>query len=259
LDEAFSRYVPEAAAAQRPLTLRQLLTHTSGLPFTFPNGIVTDEAVLKWPALADACLRVLPDTPPGTRVAYSNVGYGLLAVAVERVTNQPFADMLTELVFRPLGIEAYLDHEPPRPTAAVTAPTDTHVGTPLGKWNTPFWRSRGVPWGNMVTTQAGMLTLVNAFRGVPTGFLQPETVGEATRNQTAELGGGLIGWMESPRCPWGLAQSCVVKKHPITSHQKLARTRLAMQGSRVAWCGWIRRWMSHGQSMAHALRTAIGI
>jgi len=204
LDETFSRYVPEAIAAQRSLTLRQLLSHTSGLPVHYPEDAARDDATFNWQARAEACLQVVPDMPPGTRVAYSNVGYGLLAIAVEHVTNQPYRDTIDELVFRPLGMEAYFGRAPGRPTVAIADPYDAHVGTPLEFWNTPFFHSLGEPWAGLVTTQAGMLTLINAFRGVPSGFLTPEIVAEATRNQTGELGGGVIGWLEWPRCPWGL-------------------------------------------------------
>jgi CubicO group peptidase (beta-lactamase class C family) len=160
---------------------------------TFPDGAVTYDAALNWQAFAAACLQVVPETPPGMRVAYSNVGYGLLAIVVERVTSQAFAEALAERVVRPLGLEAYFGHEPPRPIAAIADPYDTHVGTPLERWNTPFFCALAETWGGLVTTQAEMLTLANTFRGLPAGFLTPEIAQESTRNQTGDLGGGAIG------------------------------------------------------------------
>src|ERR1051326_4078617 len=202
IDDPLGRHVPEAAASGA--TLRALLTHTAELPPDLPDGAGPYDRSLTWSALAAACVDVAPGPNAGRSVEYSNVGAGLLAVAVERRTGRPFPDALRELVLEPLDLEATLGAEPPRPTAAIGGLTGEHAGTELESFNTPFWRSLALPWGGLVATAADAVALVRAFAGHPVGFLREATRAEAVRNQTGELGGGMFppyGWQPGP---WGL-------------------------------------------------------
>jgi CubicO group peptidase (beta-lactamase class C family) len=203
-DDELGRHLPDAAAAAPGVTLRALLSHTAGLVAEFPAGEVPYQLGTNWPALAAACLRIVPERTPGTAFEYGNVSYGLLGVVVERHAGRPLPEALTDLVFTPLGIEAYLGVEPPRTPAAVSGLQGDHVGTPLEPFNSPFWRSLGMAWGGVVTTPAGALGLVRAFAGEPAGYLRPETVAEGTRDQT----GGRPGVPGTPygfmAPPWGL-------------------------------------------------------
>jgi hypothetical protein len=70
------------------------------------------------------------------------------------------------------------------------------------------------PSDSMLATADGTLRLVRAFQGWPTGFLRAETVAEATRNQVGDLGGGIIGFLEWPQCPWGLGPELYGAKTP---------------------------------------------
>ena len=58
-----------------------------------------------------------------------------------------------------------------------------------------------MPFGGLITDLDGALTLIKAFQGQPEGYLQKETIAEATRNQTGTLPGSLFNW---PRSEWGL-------------------------------------------------------
>jgi beta-lactamase class C len=203
-DDDLGRHLPDAAAAVPGATLRSLLAHTSGLPAEFPEAEAPYRQGTDRRLLAAACLRVAPLRPPRTAFEYGNVGYGLLGVVIERLTGLGLHRALTDLVFDPLGVEAYLGVEPPRTPAAVSGLTGAHIGTDLEPFNSAFWRSLGLPWGGLVTTAAGALALVRAFMGEPAGFLRPETVVEATRNQAGEL----PSVRETPyafmSAPWGL-------------------------------------------------------
>jgi CubicO group peptidase (beta-lactamase class C family) len=195
------QHLPEAAAAVPGVTLRSLLAHTSGLPAS-PEAEVPYGPDVTSRALAAACLRLAPERPPGSAFVYGNVSYGLLGVLIERVTGASLYTALTELVFDPLGIEAYLGAEPPRTPAVVSGLRGEHVGTALEVFNSPFWRS--LAWDGLVTTAPGALALVRAFTGEPDGWLRPDTIAEATRDQTGELPGVAatpFGYMAGP---WGL-------------------------------------------------------
>ncbi len=204
LDDALGDHLPEAAAAQPGVTVRLLLCHTSGLPSEIPDAWAPYAPGLDWPMLARAALRVPLDAPPATRVAYSSVGYPLLALLMERRTGRPFAEVLQEQVLAPLGIEASFGHEPPRHTATVADIGGPEIDPALEPFNSAFWHSIADPAGGLVTTAGGAIALVRAFRGIPAGFLAPATGAEARRDQTGGLGGGLVGVVEWPHCPWGL-------------------------------------------------------
>lgn len=100
-------YLTECAAAWQPLTIRHLLTHTSGVPSYTGLPDFPRTAVL--PTSAAEMIDRLKDKPlefaPGEQVAYSNSGYYLLGLIVERASGMPYADFLQTSIFRPLGMD----------------------------------------------------------------------------------------------------------------------------------------------------------
>src|SRR5438067_533814 len=275
LDDPLARHLPQAAAAQAGVTLRTLLSHTSGLPMDLgPAEAPPYTPGLDWPALAEACLRTALEAPPCTRVQYSNVGYGLLAIVVERSIGQGFAAALGSLVLEPLGVEGYLGIEPPRPPAALADVRSSRRGTELEPFNSPFWRSLGLPWGGLVTTVDGALRLVRAFRGAPAGFLGPATLAEATRNQAGDLGGGQVSPLIWPHCPWGLGPELRDAKAPhwapaeaspesfghagasggVAWADPAAEMAWAMLGTRTANSGWL---LGDGVAIGAAILAAV--
>ncbi len=239
LDDPLERHLPDAAAARQGVTIRTLLSHTSGLPYDAPPGLVTYGPELDWPTLARACLATPLDHRPRTRVTYSNVGFGLLAIVIERVTGHSFSIALTELVLVPLGIEGYLGLEPERSPAWVVGELGEHAGTPLSPYNSVFWRRLSLPWGGLVTTAAGALSLVRAFAGTPADFLPSALLAEAIRDQTDGLSGGLVsGVLEWPHCPWGLGVELRGDKTPHFSPAEASPTSFGHAGASgcLAWC-----------------------
>jgi CubicO group peptidase (beta-lactamase class C family) len=213
LDDPLARHLPDAAAAVEGVTPRTLLCHTSGLPDDLAPGAAPYAPGLDWPALARACLATPLVAPPQTGLNYSNLGPGLLAVVVERLTGKPFAAAVTDLVLAPLGIEAYLGVEPPRTPARIAGSYGEHAGTELEPFNSAFWRSLALPWGGMVSTADGALALAGAFGGVPAGFLPPALLADAIRDQTGGLGGAMLVFPWSP-APWGLGVELRGAKNP---------------------------------------------
>ena len=101
LDESVRKYLPDAPATWAPITVRQLLNHTSGLPAN-PEGDLRREYT------DDELLRILYkqplNSPPGTRWSYSNNGYVTLGILVRKVSGEFYADLLARRVFAPLGM-----------------------------------------------------------------------------------------------------------------------------------------------------------
>lgn len=214
LDDQLSEHLPEAVAAQHGVTIRALLCHTGGLPIDVADALASYAPGLDWPKLCIACLETPLETPPGTRVQYDNVGYGLLAAVVEWRTNRGFAAALRDLVLDPLGIEGYLGAEPPRAMATLADVRGRHRGGELEPFNSPFWRSLALPWAGLLTTAEGALALVRAFQGHPADFLRPATRAEATHNQTGDLAGGFVKPLYWSPCPWGLGPDLRGDKTP---------------------------------------------
>ncbi|MBD0319170.1 MAG: beta-lactamase family protein, partial [Gemmatimonadetes bacterium] len=109
LDDEARKYVPELPVYQKPITIRHLLNHTSGLR---DWGTVVE--VAGWPrgSRAHTHAHVLDvvsrqkslNFAPGAEYLYSNTGYNLLAIIAERVSGEKFADFTRRTLFQPLGM-----------------------------------------------------------------------------------------------------------------------------------------------------------
>jgi len=102
LDGAVSRYLSEFARPdKRAITVRRLLTHTSGLPAWRPLYLLAGGD----PSRA---LEVIASQPleqePGARVVYSDLGFITLGLLLQRVTGSPLAALARERVFAPLKL-----------------------------------------------------------------------------------------------------------------------------------------------------------
>ncbi len=214
IDDALEQHLPGAASARPGVTLRTLLCHSSGLPLDLASSAAPYAPGLDWPTLGMACMLTALDAPPQTRVQYSNVGYGLLALVVEQRTGSPFAEALAQIVLDPLGIEAYLGREPPRSPAVVADVRGPHSGGDLEPFNSPFWRGLALPWGGLVSNVDGALGILRAFLGRSAGFLRPETRAEAMRSHTGDLSGGFVKPLIWSPCPWGLGLDIRGEKTP---------------------------------------------
>jgi CubicO group peptidase (beta-lactamase class C family) len=103
LDDPFVRFFPNAARTWRVITVRHLLTHTSGIPdyatkeFDYRTDYTDEQRV-------QLMYRLRPEFPPGTRWNYSNTGYLLLGLIIQKVSGKFYGDVLNERVFKPLGM-----------------------------------------------------------------------------------------------------------------------------------------------------------
>jgi CubicO group peptidase (beta-lactamase class C family) len=105
LDEPVVDVLPELPAHARGVTIRHLLTHTSGL-WDYESFVPDTQTVQVKDRDVPRLLQQArgPYFPPGTRYRYSNTGYALLALVVERRGGAPFARLLHERIFAPLGM-----------------------------------------------------------------------------------------------------------------------------------------------------------
>lgn len=112
LDDPVRRWLPSLPPAASGVTIRHLLTHTSGL-IDYEDVIAASMAR----QLRDADVLALLESgdrtyfAPGADYRYSNSGYALLALVVERASGRSFADFLRERFFLPLGMADTVAHQ----------------------------------------------------------------------------------------------------------------------------------------------------
>src|SRR5580704_526590 len=104
LDDSITKYFPDAPANWKPVTVRNLLSHTGGFTdypkdFDFRKDYTEDD-LLKIVAGIPLAF------PPGTKWSYSNLGYLTLGILIHRVTGKFYGDVLEERIFHPLGMQS---------------------------------------------------------------------------------------------------------------------------------------------------------
>lgn len=127
---------PDFPEYGKSITIRNLLNHTSGLLdyedlMAKPSAATSREKI---PQIKDAgVLELLKQQkttkfPPGTKWDYSNSGYAVLAMVVQRVSSQSFGDFLHDRIFAPLKMNATVAYERDRNTVSNRAYGHTHGG-----------------------------------------------------------------------------------------------------------------------------------
>jgi CubicO group peptidase (beta-lactamase class C family) len=175
LDAPVERYLPEFhATGTAAITVRHLLTHTSGLRATLPLRQAPDSA---------AALRmVLTSTPiaaPGKRMVYSDLNAILLGEIVRRVSGEPLDQFVVREVYTPLGINEQMLFRPSRRLERRTAPTGIWRGHAIaGVVNDPNAAKLGGVAGHAgaFATAMGVARFAQFMLRGGSPLLKPETV-----------------------------------------------------------------------------------
>lgn len=163
--DSLSRWFPGVPTDKRGITLHHLLTHTSGVR----DGFGDDYAVAERDSLAGVILRSALLWTPGSRYAYSNAGYSLLAMVVEKASGMPYEQYLRARLWRPAGMTrtGYRGGRwHPHELAVGYASGGRRDGTPLEQpWATdgPWWNLRGN--GGVLSTVTDLFRWHQALEG----------------------------------------------------------------------------------------------
>ena len=117
LDDRLAKYIPESPALWKDVSIRQLLTHTSGIAdyggeeATMGKGAINFQKDYTEEELIQAFAKMPMDFAPGAKWSYSNTGYVLLGIVIHRVTGQFYGDFLQQHIFRPLEHERHAHHQ----------------------------------------------------------------------------------------------------------------------------------------------------
>ena len=106
-DAPVVRFLPELSRFGEGMTVRHLLTHTSGLP-DYYDALARASGAEGWVSNRDGLAFLTrqgePLFPPGERFQYSDVGYEMLALVLERAAGETFGDLLRRKIIEPLGM-----------------------------------------------------------------------------------------------------------------------------------------------------------
>jgi D-alanyl-D-alanine carboxypeptidase len=107
LGDDITKYVPGYATSGKKVTIEHLLTHTSGI-FNYTNK-VSYRGQMQMDLTPRQVADLVKDDPlefePGSKWNYSNTGYVLLGMVIEKVSGQPYANYIADRIFVPLGMK----------------------------------------------------------------------------------------------------------------------------------------------------------
>ena len=155
LDDPVKKYIPELPDYGAPLTIRHLLNHTSGLrdwgSVLSLTGAGRGDRVVTQDLALDVIIhqRALNFTP-GAEYSYSNSGYNLAAIIVERVSKQKFPAFVEERIFKPLGMKNSSWRDDYQRIVPGRAQAYSRQGTGPWRLSMPFMNVYGN--GGMLTT-----------------------------------------------------------------------------------------------------------
>ena len=116
LDDDIREYLPEMPRRDPPVTIRHVVHHMSGVPDMYrvmgQNGLSTWDRFSRLEALELLAEQEL-DFGPGEKYQYSNGGYFLLSMVVERASGKSLREYTTEKIFQPLGMNDTHFHDDP--------------------------------------------------------------------------------------------------------------------------------------------------
>lgn len=176
-------------AFDRPITIRNLMTHTGGFEETVRDIILVSgkQPANQVPSLRDFLSRNQPRRlfPPGIVPGYSNYGVGLGSYIVQRVSGEPFEQYVAEHIFAPLGMTHSTFFQPP-PKGLESLPSEGYRGT-TAKDPVGFEIFNPVGAGGVSSTAADMgrfgLALLNGGELDGHHILNPETLAKMYTSQ----------------------------------------------------------------------------
>lgn len=179
LDDPVRKYIPELPDYGSPLTIRHLLNHTAGLrdwgTVLSLTGVGRGDRVISQDLALDVIIhqRAL-DFTPGAEYSYSNSGYNLAAIIVERVSKQKFPAFVEERLFKPIGMKNSSWRDDYQRIVPGRAQAYSRQGNGPWRLNMPFMNVYGnggmlttvgdwMKWNAMLDSQSLGAPLVNAL------------------------------------------------------------------------------------------------
>ncbi|MFN0167867.1 MAG: serine hydrolase domain-containing protein [Bryobacteraceae bacterium] len=202
LDDPVSRYLPEYRGPDRDrVRVRDLLTHTSGMPDMLPENLDLRRANAPLSEFVKAAATTPLLYVPRTNFRYQSMGTLLAGEIVERISGMRLRDFEKKELFDPLGMNQSSlglgGRKIPDTAWCQTSARGNQADEQRFGANSPYWRDMGHPWGGMHSTTGDLAillqTLLNGGTYNGRRVFSPATVAEMTRDQNQAI-----------RAPWGL-------------------------------------------------------
>lgn len=193
LSDPVRKFIPEFQGGDRDsMTIRHLLTHTSGLPDMLPENIELRKRFSPLSEFVSGVVRTPLLFKPGARVQYQSMGILLASEIARRVTDTVFPEFLRKEVFVPLGMNRTSLGLGSRkiPDTAICQVAEEKWG-----WNSTYWRNLGAPWGGAHSTAVDINRFLRSFAKPDGKVLKPETARSMVTPQTKFPGESYgFGW-----------------------------------------------------------------
>jgi CubicO group peptidase (beta-lactamase class C family) len=196
LDDPVRRFIPEfREGARSNITVRQLLTHVSGLPDQLPENEQLRRRHAPLSEFVAAAIRTPLLFEPGAQYSYSSMGILLASEIAQRISGTGFLEFIDEALFQPLemkhsalGLGRFQLDDVLR--CQVTNPNpESGAGDPAAKnwdWNSLYWRKLGAPWGTVHGSAPDVARFLGEFLHSEGKALQPETAQLMLQNHNRE-------------------------------------------------------------------------
>lgn len=197
LTDAVQKHLPEFKGGDRDrITIKHLLTHTSGLPDMLPENVELRKRHAPLSEFVERTCRTELLFRPGEKVGYQSMGILLAAAIVEKISHQPLSALLERSIFGPLGMKRSSLGLGGRKISEmaqcqVTEPSDWD-------WNSDYWRNLAAPWGGAHSTVHDLALFLEAFIKTDLAPWQLSTRKEMREIQTGTLQPSYgIGWVRA--------------------------------------------------------------
>ncbi|MBD3674893.1 MAG: beta-lactamase family protein [Planctomycetaceae bacterium] len=196
LEDPIRKYIPEFQGEGRDkITLRQLMTHVSGLPDQLPENAKLRSQHAPLSEFVKAAIETPLLFEPGTRYSYSSMAILLATEVARRLSGETIHKLSQDRIFKPLGITRsamglgkFKLGDVIRNQVERAAP-ESGAGDPSTKswdWNSEYWRKLGAPWGAAHGSAENVARFLAEFLDAQGKILKPETERLIVSNQNPE-------------------------------------------------------------------------
>jgi CubicO group peptidase (beta-lactamase class C family) len=216
LEDPVRKFIPEfSGGARDKITVRQLLTHVSGLPDQLPENLSLRRRHATLSEFVDKAIRTPLLFDPGSQYKYSSMAILVASEVAHRISGRGFLEFMDQTVFQPLemthsalGLGRFKLEETMRCQVEDAAP-ESGAGDPAARewdWNSPFWRKLGAPWGGVHASAPDVARFFAEFLHPAGKVFKPETARLMLRNHNPEglrprgLGFAIGAGAGSPGC-----------------------------------------------------------
>ncbi|MEZ6092021.1 MAG: serine hydrolase domain-containing protein [Pirellulaceae bacterium] len=193
LEDSVAKYIPEFQGDGRErITMRQLMTHVSGLPDQLPENARLRSQHAPLSEFVAETVKTPLLFEPGTRFGYSSMAILLATEVARRISGRTIAELTHDRIFEPLGMKRSAMGLGPFKMSDIVmnqvdrAAPESGAGDPSTKswdWNSPYWRKLGAPWGTAHGSAPDLATFLHELLHPSGKILRDETIKMLVTNQ----------------------------------------------------------------------------